>query len=977
MRIGAYEVTRELGRGATAIVYAARGPEGQPVAVKLLAAVGPIGRVTARFQREVEALARLRHPGIVGFVEAGEHQGRPFLVTELVEGETLQARLDRAGALSPAATVELGAALADALAHAHAQGVLHRDLKPANVLLGLDGRPRLADFGLARDLEASLGSLTASGALVGTPGFWAPEQAQGAREAFGPATDVWGLGATLYAALTREPPFSGGSLAEVCVATTSEPATPPSRLEPTVPGDLEAVVLRCLEKAPTARHASADALARALRACQRPGRRARRARRSRLALVLGAAGGVTLVAAALAIVLARRQTPEPAPPVVVAAAPPATEHGPPAKEPAPLVEEPAPATEPAPVYSPIVDVQAVVAFDTEVRRLVGAGRFDEAQPLLDAAPDAWVGGTKAATAKRAGVRVNAALAARRAGRANEARRAFEDVVARVEGAPEEARDEALGMHVLALLGLGRVDAACDAVGARPAALRKPAVVGDLMSSLAELCPCLGEGPWRSPDPTGANDVARVLARLVAVDPRAPAWVHLMRGGVERARGNVVGADAAIRDALAALQPGDVEAGLSCAEWQLARARPADALPSLIALGSTPPDSPEPGASAGRRARLLLRLARAEQAIVDGDPVRASALLEGLGRDTDIEVARDRTADAGFVDHVAARRRLVDDDARVVQVRRLCESMRARSAAGQDPFELLAGLPAAVTSSAQVRLASLSARFTALDARPAGAGREGFSALVPEADALAEVYGVAAELQAILTRSRAGRGPEARTRARALLREFPGAALVPDAIRVAVMALLDDRPPGFEQPAWGTGGVDRAQAAAVDEYLEPWLPTQESLGRFQRMRWSTTNLIRLAAALVLLARARAAQGELVGAVEALACAAAIPTGAEDLVALERATLHLAALRDAPGARAALKGLALPPERQPRADRLLRLAAVEEALAGGDRVAARTLADALAKDEAESPSVDEGDNGASFPALVEAARRRIGP
>jgi hypothetical protein len=115
---------------------------------------------------------------------------------------------------------------------------------------------------------------------------------------------------------------------------------------------------------------------------------------------------------------------------------------------------------------------------------------------------------------------------------------------------------------------------------------------------------------------------------------------------------------------------------------------------------------------------------------------------------------------------------------------------------------------------------------------------------------------------------------------------------------------------------------------------------------------------------------------VGASEALACAAGIPTGAEDLVGVERATLLLAAFRDAAGARAARKGVTLHPEREGRADRLLRLAAVEEALASGDRVAARTLADALAEDEAETPSVDEGDNGASFPALVEAARRRIG-
>ena len=112
MRVGAYEVTGELGRGGSAVVHAGRAPDGTPVAIKLLA--GGSQPQEARFQRELEALRRLRHPGIVGFVDAGVHQGRPFLVTELVQGETLQARLDRTGALSPDHTIELGVELADA-----------------------------------------------------------------------------------------------------------------------------------------------------------------------------------------------------------------------------------------------------------------------------------------------------------------------------------------------------------------------------------------------------------------------------------------------------------------------------------------------------------------------------------------------------------------------------------------------------------------------------------------------------------------------------------------------------------------------------------------------------------------------------------------------------------------------------------------------------------------------------------------------
>ncbi|MBX3468043.1 MAG: serine/threonine protein kinase [Planctomycetes bacterium] len=296
LQIGRYLTERELGRGGMGIVYAARDPEGRAVAVKLLKP-GTASR-ERRFQREVEALVRLRHEGLVRLLDAGDHHGWPFLVTELVEGESLEERLARDGPLEPPLAAALLRDVARGLAHAHAQGVLHRDIKPSNVLIDRDGRGRLIDFGLTRD-AAGPGSLTHSGQLLGTPGFWSPEQARGDRAAVGPATDVYGAGATLYAALTREPPATGDTLHELLVATTERAPTPPSSLRPGVDRALEALCLRALAKDPAARFPSAEALGDALDAWLARGKggggRGRTA-----ALLAGAAGALALAGAAAA-----------------------------------------------------------------------------------------------------------------------------------------------------------------------------------------------------------------------------------------------------------------------------------------------------------------------------------------------------------------------------------------------------------------------------------------------------------------------------------------------------------------------------------------------------------------------------------------------------------------------------------------------------------------------------------------------------
>jgi serine/threonine protein kinase/Tfp pilus assembly protein PilF len=273
VQIGPYTVESELARGGMGVVYRARSPQGQAVAVKLLLQLGGDRDLERRerFRREVEALARLRHPGVVPVLDAGEERGCPYLVLELVQGESLDAVLARAGRLPVERAAELIHEVALALHYAHACGLLHRDLKPANLLLEHDsGRVRLTDFGLVKDLDqASLASLSKSGQMLGTPGYWSPEQAGGKRALIDARSDVYGLGATLYALLTGTPPFHGESLIEV-VSAMQEPAQPPSSRRAEIDAELDAIVLRCLAQEPADRYASADALARALGAWLRP-----------------------------------------------------------------------------------------------------------------------------------------------------------------------------------------------------------------------------------------------------------------------------------------------------------------------------------------------------------------------------------------------------------------------------------------------------------------------------------------------------------------------------------------------------------------------------------------------------------------------------------------------------------------------------------------------------------------------------------
>jgi WD40 repeat protein len=264
-RLAGYEILEELGRGAMGTVYKAR-----QVRLKRLVALKVIGsallaepRVLARCRTEAEAAARLQHANIVQIYEVGEQDGSPYLALEFVDGGTLEGKLG--GKPQPGrAAAELVETLARAMHYAHQRGVVHRDLKPANVLLTEDGTPKITDFGLAKVLEGEPGQ-TLPGAIVGTPSYMAPEQAEGKAREVGPAADVYALGAILYDALTGRPPFRGASLLETLEQVRSEEPVAPSRLLPKLPRDLETICLKAMARSPARRYPSAGALADDLR----------------------------------------------------------------------------------------------------------------------------------------------------------------------------------------------------------------------------------------------------------------------------------------------------------------------------------------------------------------------------------------------------------------------------------------------------------------------------------------------------------------------------------------------------------------------------------------------------------------------------------------------------------------------------------------------------------------------------------------
>jgi tetratricopeptide (TPR) repeat protein len=261
-----YDILGELGRGGMGVVYKANQVSlKRLVALKMmLAGAHADAEDLARFAREAEAVARLRHPNIVQIYAIGEQDGLPYFSLEFVEGGSLADRLN--GTPQPwRPAAELVATLARAMHAAHQQQIVHRDLKPGNVLLTADGQPKITDFGLAKRLDATVAARTQSGAIMGTPCYMAPEQAAGHASEVGPAADVYALGAILYELLTGRPPFQAATVWDTLEQVQTQEPVPPRRLQPKVPRDLETICLNCLQKAPRKRYASAQDLADDLR----------------------------------------------------------------------------------------------------------------------------------------------------------------------------------------------------------------------------------------------------------------------------------------------------------------------------------------------------------------------------------------------------------------------------------------------------------------------------------------------------------------------------------------------------------------------------------------------------------------------------------------------------------------------------------------------------------------------------------------
>ncbi|MCY2966002.1 MAG: serine/threonine-protein kinase, partial [Planctomycetota bacterium] len=302
---GDYELLEQVGEGGMGVVYRARQLSlGRIVALKMILK-GALATPSelARFRAEAAASAHLDHPQVIPIYEVGEVDGQPFFTMKFVQGTTLAARL----AVGPlpareAATLMLG--IARAIAYTHANGIVHRDLKPSNILIDIDGRPHVGDFGLAKRVEMTtagsgsnavttnlpssgesrrrehptrgmlerwfpeganvgenLEQLTRSGVILGTPSYMSPEQASGRRTQVGPASDIYSLGAVLYQCLTGRPPFQAASAVDLLLMVLEHDPVPPRVLNSSADSDLEMIAMKCLQKPPELRYRSATELA--------------------------------------------------------------------------------------------------------------------------------------------------------------------------------------------------------------------------------------------------------------------------------------------------------------------------------------------------------------------------------------------------------------------------------------------------------------------------------------------------------------------------------------------------------------------------------------------------------------------------------------------------------------------------------------------------------------------------------------------
>jgi tetratricopeptide (TPR) repeat protein/tRNA A-37 threonylcarbamoyl transferase component Bud32 len=254
-----YEILAELGRGGMGVVYKARQSSlRRTVAIKLF-----LSGSLERFRLEAEAIARLQHPHIVQIYEVGTTARGPYYSQEYIAGGSLADRLDGAP-WSAAKAAALVATLAEAMQFTHDRHIIHRDLKPANILMADDQTPKISDFGLAKESDRDSGQ-TVTGDIMGSPSYMAPEQAGGVTKSITPASDIYSLGAILYELLTGRPPFYGETAMDTVFQALSNEPVAPRQLQPKLPRDIETICLKCLEKLPRERYASAQELADDLR----------------------------------------------------------------------------------------------------------------------------------------------------------------------------------------------------------------------------------------------------------------------------------------------------------------------------------------------------------------------------------------------------------------------------------------------------------------------------------------------------------------------------------------------------------------------------------------------------------------------------------------------------------------------------------------------------------------------------------------
>jgi len=256
---GRYELSHLVARGGMAEVYRAHDRLlDRPVALKVLFPELSVDRAfVERFRREAQAAANLSHPNIVPVFDWGEDGGTYFIVMEFIDGRALSSILRSAGPMHPDRAAEIGADVAIALAYAHRHGVIHRDVKPGNVLITEDGIVKVTDFGIARAINTEE-SLTQTGAVMGTATYFSPEQAEGM--GVDARSDIYSLGVVLFEMVTGRPPFMGDTPVAVASKHVRENPPTPREINPSVPPDLEAIILKCLAKSPEYRYATGDDL---------------------------------------------------------------------------------------------------------------------------------------------------------------------------------------------------------------------------------------------------------------------------------------------------------------------------------------------------------------------------------------------------------------------------------------------------------------------------------------------------------------------------------------------------------------------------------------------------------------------------------------------------------------------------------------------------------------------------------------------